>query len=47
MASQEFGDGQIICQVLQRLLELGLMNALIVPSHNLPIIHCPGRALDR
>jgi hypothetical protein len=46
MASQEFGDSQIIRQVLQRLLKLGLMSALIVPSQKLSVIHCPWRALD-
>jgi hypothetical protein len=46
-ASQEFGDGQIACEVLQGILELSLMRILNIPSQELPVRHCPRRALDR
>jgi Fe2+ transport system protein FeoA len=32
MPSQEFGDGQILREILQRLLEFGLMRGLNIPS---------------
>jgi len=45
MASQEFADGQIICEVLQRLLELGLMRVLILSSCRSRLsVACPGSA---
>ncbi len=47
MPSQEFGDGQILREVLQGPLELGLMRSLNIPSQELPVLHCPWRALDR
>ena len=45
MPSQEFGDGQILREVLQGPLELGLMSWNI-PSQELPVLHRPWRALD-
>src|ERR1700737_4076550 len=47
MPSQEFGDGQIVLQLLQRLVELCLMRILRFLSRELPVLHRPLRTVDR
>src|ERR1700722_6991340 len=47
MPSEEFGDGQIVLQFLQRLVELCLTRILRLLSRELPVLHRPLRTLDR
>src|SRR5258708_33519136 len=44
--SQEFGDGQIVLQFLQRLVELCPMRILRFLPRELPVLHRPLRTLD-
>src|SRR5258708_7148485 len=46
MPSQEFGDGQIVLQFLQRLVELCLMRILRFLPRELPVLRRPLRTLD-
>ena len=46
MTSQEFGNRQILREILQGLLEFGLMRSLNIPSQEFPVLYCPWRALD-
>src|ERR1700676_2263773 len=47
MPSQEFGDGQIILQFLQRLVELCLMRILRFLPRERPVLPRPMRTVDR